>query len=246
MRRALSLSCVGVAGLGAASVTLAQPGNGIPVTPPSAFVIADGVRFDIPVEPIPGSGMWRFIPGLIDQSGFKISWTAGLIDPDPQINYGITVTDFGAPSAFMFMFSSPIVLGPGPRTVSESVVGGLTDASGDGVSITPTDASAKLQISTLDPGAVNMGVNVGNGQTHPAGTPGSLFGYGPYSTGTLPGPAGAFTTLSVQTSFTLSGNDDIAVLTGSAVILEIPGPGAASLAALGSLTLLRRAPRRRD
>ena len=35
---------------------------------------------------------------------------SGLADADPAITYGVAVVDFGAPSAFGFLFSIPIVL----------------------------------------------------------------------------------------------------------------------------------------
>jgi hypothetical protein len=60
-----------------------------------------------------------------------------MLDPDPSIAYGLAVVDFGALSAFGFVFGTPIVPTASPKVVSATLVGGLTDTGGNGVSISP-------------------------------------------------------------------------------------------------------------
>ena len=166
---------------------------------------------------------------------------SGVLDPDPSIAYGITVTDFGAPSVFGFFFTTPIILGASPTVVNSSISGGLTDFTGNGVTITPT--AAFLQLADVSLPVTNMGVDIGPAVTGGPGLPGALYGYGPFATGLLPGPAGPWGTLSVTVGFSLSGGADIASLTGFAQI--VPEPSSVCMLAMGALGLLYFARRRR-
>lgn len=174
------------------------------------------------------------------------------LDPDPQISYGIAVTDFGAPSLFSFTFTTPIIFGGGPSTVSSSVVGGLTDFGGNGVSITPSaglgdpdgDTTSELQVATVGVPPTNMGVDVGLAQTHPAGNAGANYTYGAYTAGPIAGPGvTAWTSLQLDVAFTLSGGSDTAVLTGFASI--VPEPSSVVMALAGVAGLVAAARRRR-
>lgn len=195
-----------------------------------------------------GIGTWD--PESESFSGFDATTPAGdevgisgVLDPDPSIGYGITVTDFGAPSVFAFVFSTPIILGASPTVVSSSISGGLTDFTGNGVTITPT--AAFLQIADVSLPVTNMGVDIGPAVSGGPGIPGALYGYGPFALGPLPGPAGPWGTLSVSVGFSLSGGADIASLTGFASIVEVPEPSSVCMLAMGALGLLFFARRRR-
>lgn len=147
------------------------------------------------------------------------------LDPDPSIGYGIAVTDVGAPSVFTFLFATPIVPTGSPNVVHSSVVGGLTDFTGDGVNLTPTGSA--LQISDVGFPLTNMGVDVGTAVSHGNGSPGAFYTYGAYTTGVLPGPSpGPWSWLQTTCSFSLSGGSDIAALTGFTSIEEglVPAP----------------------
>jgi hypothetical protein len=211
--------------------------NAQDTTPPFVGVSVDGKQLDIGIKLQPTEKGWQ-IPSQTF-GGEELGWQftiSGNYDTDPSIAYGLAVVDFGAPSAFAFLFGTPIVpVGPG-TVVNSSIVGGLTDFAGDGVSITPT--GAKVQSSLLD--ASPMGVDVGPADAHPAGDAGALYAYGPYTAGPIAGPAGGpFTFLTASASFSLSGGGDIAALTGFAQAVDAPattpdsGPGVLGLVAIG-------------
>ncbi len=137
----------------------------------------------------------------------------------------MTVTDFGAPSTFVFTFITPIAATAAPNEVDASLSGALTDASGDGVSLIPSGGSF-VQLSSLGDPQTNMGVDIGGSVSGPAtGIANSFSIYGPFDSDLIPGPGpGPWTSLTVVTSFTLSGNDDVAALSGSAEIVQVPTP----------------------
>jgi hypothetical protein len=169
----------------------------------------------------------------------------GLLDFDPSIAYGFTVTDFGAPTTFTFSTSMPIApTGPG-TSVNASLSGGLTDNNGNGVTLTPNPANGdpdgdgfiEAQIGQLGLGAipnVNMGVDVGLAETHSGGGP--SYTYGSYIAGPQPGPVGMWNSLGVTLSFTLSGGGDVASLTGFVEVV-VPEPSSIVLGAFGALAI---------
>lgn len=228
------LLCAVVAFTGLAAAAHAQSGT-------IAQVVIDGQVYTLPTALTEGSDRVYLTPTVINGSGFTLEVLNGIIDPDPSISWGIAVTDFGAPSSFAFMFSTPIVPTGSPNVVFGSIVGGVTDNTGDGASITPT-AGLNIMINEVGTGApiANMGVDVGPAQVYAAGPAGALHNYGSFSTPTIAGPLGIWTSLHSTVSFNLSGNGDIAVLTGYASIEEVPAPGAATLLALGGALVARR------
>jgi hypothetical protein len=158
---------------------------------------------------------------------------SGIANADPSIAFGITVVDFGAPSQFGFSFSIPNNLAASPATtVRSSLVGGLTDFTGNSVSISPVNSATLMDnfLNDLPAFVWSVGPGLSGGQ----GDPGALYAYGPYTFGPAPGPAnppltGFFTT---TLNFTLSGDGDIAALTGFCDISPAPVP--ATLLLLGS------------
>lgn len=164
---------------------------------------------------------------------------------DPVMVYMIEVIDFGAPSAFGFEFSMPIGAVGAPNFVRATIAGGLTDATGDGVSITPS--AGALQVSSVGPPLTNMGVDVGLAAIFPRGDPGNSYGYGTFDSARQPGPGpGPWTMLMTGLDFSLSGGDDTAWLTGGAAIVPAP-PAFLFLGAglVGIAVACRRRTRRR-
>src|SRR5262245_30411006 len=90
---------------------------------------------------------------------------AGNLNPDPAITYSLTVTDAGAPSDFSFLLSTPIVPTGPDTSVSAFVIGELTDATGEGVALTPS--GSKLQEGSVGNPLTPMGVDVGDGASYP-------------------------------------------------------------------------------
>lgn len=223
--RILRTALVGVvvlAGLWAAPASAAS-------IAPQVMLVADGEDFTVPLTQLrkgwaigdqqgeDGGYFW-----MIEQAGFSVR-LSGMLDPDPSIAYGIAVVDFGAPSVFGFLFFTPIVPVGAPNVVTGSIVGGLTDFTGDGVSLTPTGPTT--QSSAVSFPATNLGVDVGAPFAAGPGAPGSFYAYGPYAAGPTAGPGpGPWTGLSVSASFGLSGGGDVAALTGFSSINEAPVP----------------------
>jgi hypothetical protein len=226
----------------------------------SATMTVDGNEYGVTVDQSP-DGIYGF--GTYDsETGEFSGWESpangeysvsitGTLDPDPAIDYGIAVTDLGAPSNFFFLFNTPIIFGAVPNSVNASIVGGLNDTTGNGVSILPTltdddaDTVLELQIAELSTGGpfVNMGVDVGLGQVHPGSGSGAFYTYGSYFDGPQPGPVAAWNALQVRLGFSLTGGGDIAVLTGHAEI--VPEPSSVVLALGGGLALTWHLWRRR-
>jgi hypothetical protein len=236
----------------------------IGVNPSAKLLVSDAIvtengdgstvrEYDIPLIYDEESGMWfigvrppaearaagdDILPWTLTVEGqFEVS-ASGILDPDPSISYGIAVTDFGAPSIFGFLFLTPIVPVPGPGIVSSSIVGGLTDFLGDGISISPSPG-ATLQAASVGPPLVNAGVDVGPGFAAGVGSPGSFYAYGPHADGPQAGPAGGpYTALQLELGFAFSGDGDTAALTGFASIIPVPEPSSYVLFILGVISLL--------
>lgn len=250
MRCFLGILLVGTLTISSATSSYAQTSK----TDATLDIVADGTRYVVPVT----SGIKQgtdFKTWMIGgENGFQVQTpeysisVSGAADYDPSILYGISVTDFGAPSAFGFFFASPIVPTGTPNTVRSSLSGALTDATGNGVSITPTlpdvdgDSLFELQTSDLTAPVTNMGIDVGAGFTSGPGPSGALFVLGPFSVGPVAGPGpGPWTGLQATLGFTLSGGNDVASINGFVEILPIPEPSSLALAAIvAAAALVRR------
>jgi len=189
---------------------------------PQISIWVDGTKIDI-LAPTGtssrrGKGVYEIENFSIKTADYEITLSA-LLDPDPSIAYAIGVIDFGAPSTFGFLFLTPIVSTASPNLVEASIVGGLTDFTGDGVSLTPIGAFT--QVSSVGAPLTGMGVDVGLAASYPAGNPGANYTYGSFAAGPLAGPSpGPWTLLQTIANFQLSGNGDGAALTGFASIVE--------------------------
>ncbi|MBX9585029.1 MAG: PEP-CTERM sorting domain-containing protein [Gemmataceae bacterium] len=216
----------------AVTAALAWAGPAAAQEGPTAFAQIDDQTFTVVVR-LSDDGKTFIIPEQTFETGEGSLTVDGTFNPDPAFAYGLVAVDVGAPSLFAFFFGGPIVpTGPG-TIVAASIVGGLTDFTGDGVSLTPT--AANTQVNDLAPPLTNAGVDVGGPFAAGAGPPGSFYAYGPFAEGPQAGPAGTFTSMFVTTSFTLSGGEDIAVLTGffSVDSAAVPEPASLALAGLG-------------
>lgn len=171
---------------------------------------------------------------------------------DPFMTYGYTVTnDTNTTLTYTATFVSPILpTVTQPNTVRARMSGGLTDGTGDGVTLGlgPGDLDTRFFSLSSVPNAlqtdpfVNAGVNVGLAETEISGSGGDSFLYGVHRSPTIAGPLGTWNTMGLQTRFTLTGNGDVASVTGFAEILPIPEPSeiAFMIAGLGLVGSIAR------
>lgn len=242
------LAAVAALSLTWASLATAGPLGGPPNGSPTILVGADDFTYEVPAYWKVEEGQW--VIGDVEQDFWSVQTSeylillSGGINPDPSTSYGLSVTDFGLPSSFALFVSNPIVPTAGPTLVTNSIVGGLTDATQDGISITPAflpdlDGDTVLELQTAEAGVplVSNGIDVG--PAFAAGPGGIAYAYGPFGLGPVLGPTpGPYTVLDVAVGFTLSGGGDIAALTGFASIETVPEPSTVVLAGLGALALL--------
>jgi hypothetical protein len=173
---------------------------------------------------------------------------------DPYILYSFTVTDVGAPSIFTFSALNPLapVVPTGTHQVKAAFGGRLTDFTGNGGAI--NQLGGPIQTATLNPGGVNMTVDVGPSASIGAGPSGQVLAYGNTSTAfpmggdafVAPGPAftdyapfagGPFTQMKADWRFSLSGGGDTFSGIGYVELVPVPEPGTVllMLAGLGAL-----------
>lgn len=224
----------------------------------AAWVVVDGMRTDVPTanlvvfdtgggkEAVSVNNFSIGSPGAGGPSNPFFVELSGVLNPEPFISWSIAANNnTSAPKSFVFGYTTPLLPGvSGPNEVSSQISGGLTDATGDGLTITPTSGTF-LQRPTLSlnlvSGAVSAGVDsgpaatVGNGST-------ATFDYSatpttPYGAGPTAGPLGLWNFLTTEIAFTLSGNEDKVAMTGNAVITPVPLPAAGVLLMSGVLTL---------
>jgi hypothetical protein len=229
------------------------------VSPPWVTVWVDNWSHTYQAQSV-GADLWYLqLDNVQTPSGDSFSLSATSYC-DPSITYSFNATDFGAPSAFSFVFSSPIILGPGPTTTYASLGLTMTDspATYDGLTVTPLPPPAgipvgagvpKLAVATVNNGgpSVNLGVDLGPAQVVPGG-PGTVVTS--FSAGFIPGPPGPWTNLRVDVNFGLSGGGDALGGSGSVVIDTVPSApvplppaewaGLATLAGMGLFRFLRR------
>ena len=188
----------------------------------ATFVFENALTsLEIPIYEDP-NGIWRVDNFEYETSEFSLRVHDLALDPDPSIAYGIAVVDLGAPSVFGFLFGTPIVPTGAPNVVTSSIVGGLTDFTGDGVAMTPIGGPF-IQTSEVGFPMTNMGVDVGPGLAAGPASPGAFYNYGAYSSGPITGPGpGPWTFLTTSVTFGLSGGGDIAALTGFTRLASMP------------------------
>lgn len=225
LRLSAAIAALTVAGMASASTVATVTING--ATYEMASYLADG--------------QFRLVPAIYTFGDTIVEALPEPRDASAAMAYGIAVTDVGAPSAFSFSFSMPISLDAGPTSIGSSIVGGMTDVSGDGVSVSPTGGFMTLQRSSVSMPGLNLGVDVGSAQANGPGTSGALYAYGSYATGPVIGPdLSGYATLQMDLDFMASGNNDVIVLTGFTEITVIPAPASLALLGVGGLVARRR------
>lgn len=240
-------------GLGARSClyTLLVVSLGWCVTPAQAGL--SEVTFEIQAVSILGSGTFTVtLSQTIFDSGTQTwSWTLGspitIMDDstpiatinaasftyvnDPQVDFGFTVT--AGTVETVFTITSGLLTFPVVDPASGSVSAGLliTDADGDGATLTPTGGAYLSQYNGFVPG----GTTFAELMTSPLVAGNNL----------TADDSGAFASaigvpvidMSAQFSFLLTAND---IAVGSSSFLIVPAPGALGLLAIGLIGTRRR------
>jgi len=129
----------------------------------------------------------------------------------------------------------PIVMPGVPTIVNASLVGGLTDFTGNGVSIAPFLTAGILDNMVVPPG---FAWGTGPAAAFGPGAPGAFYVYGPSVLPPAAGPPVGAALFSETISFLLSGNSDAAALTGFCAINVIPVPPTLLLMGTGLLGLV--------
>jgi hypothetical protein len=225
----------------------------VALAPPWIGLTADGTYVPIPTFNTTIGGKQVFGVGTSESAPFfefgseAQGWwgtISGYVDPDPVISLTISVTDFGAPSNFSFGTSQAIAV-TGPSAVTGSISGGLSNSAANGtVSVAPF-GQPKLLAAYVSAGGpnVNLGVDVGDGQTNNGGV--QTFAYGPFDASD-PNFAGDWTLFGLDLKFTGSGDGDGYAFTGVATITPVPAPAALPLLAAGLAVFGLFARRRAD
>jgi hypothetical protein len=222
-----------------------------------AGVAAGGTYSDIPLVAI-GGGQYaigvqngdQINPWVWQTADFRLE-LSGAMNQDPSILTSVTVTDFGAPTTFIFSWLTPIVP-TGPSSQVRSSIGAVftEGTSGTPFLFTPanTNAPGFALSSSLSDGVDTVnptpGLNIGpafSAGPMPIGT--QYTGYS-YASGTLGGPNGTYTTLGMTLGFSLDGGGDVASVNVFTEIVPTPLPAGAPLV-LSALGLLAGAARRR-
>lgn len=195
------------------------------VITPSAWVdINDGQWQPLPLVQM-GPNTWGVQPdSILGNSAASIQIQELMLDGDPSISYGITVTNITGPTSYTFTFQTPVSLAAGPTLMSSSLGVTLTDGGTpeDGVQLTPfSGSSSYIQQSFVN--GVDAGGDLGGlPLSSPAGFPDTnTFSY---STGPQAGPSGGASTIGITTSFTLQGPGDVATVSGRFNIIPAPEP----------------------
>jgi hypothetical protein len=210
---------------------------------PTAQVRIDGDVINIPAEFDPSEGGYVFGPYGETVAGGRLVNLDALWDPDPQLDYGFSFIDTGAPSTVTVTFLLPMVPPLAAATsVRAQISGSITDRVENGVSITPVagdpdgDGIGEIQVMELGLPFVNAGVDVGPAASF---TPASSMSshtalYGPHSDGPQLGPPGGpFTVMRVTTSFTGSGDGDAYAFRGNAFAIPEPSTWVLTLMGVG-------------
>lgn len=204
--------------------------------------VGGGYSHNIPFTLNEELGIYELSYNYADPGG---AWEIGLnasMQSDPSLTYSLNAQNHStSPQNFSFTFNTDMVLPAGPTEVYASIVGGLTDSTGNGVSISPLSPATKLQVATVSSPLTSLGVDAGDAVSH--GSTGGIrrtYTYGSYDAGPQAGPYsnGAWTILSTTTAFTLSGYNDATALTGFAEIEVVPVPSSLLLLGGGLLGLV--------
>ncbi len=264
-----------VAWVAAATFALLVPGAPARAVGFEAFLVYEGLLGETVLLPIPvvsTIGEDGILRGIVTDwswqctitcadDGFRIEDLDLTLDTDPVINFGQSAVDFGAPSAFGYIFQQSIVPTLAPGTATSSLSGSTTNGGGGPgvVSITPApppggisqdgDAVNEIMVYSLSQNGgltwQNVGIDLGPAfSSNPALVSDN---YGPFNSPSVAGPAGGgdYDTMRVDVNFTLSGGNDRFTFNGDATITEefvIPEASTGLQLALGLLGygLMRR------
>lgn len=216
--------------------------NGQRINATSIAQIAAGVAANIQATTKPGGG---YVVTLKNDINVRLSTSSNplaqpiasltlqkdsfLLDSDPAVNYGISVTNL-TNNAQNYVYTFPLLFSPtftGPSLVKSSLTGRLTDLNNNGATLGQI-GSNKIQSAIVGAPIQMLGVDVGD--TVSFTTPGGIQNFAFYNPGpapgtnSLPGPDGSgLTFMNVASTFSLTARDRVS-MTGFAEIVPVPEP----------------------
>ncbi len=200
--------------------------------PANLHVTVDGVLTQYELDGIVNDDGTFSGVGVIEGEDYAISWVLRG-DVDPFLDLMLGVSDFGAPTSFSISLFMPVSV-PAPTGTSGLIEGSITDAGGDGASLSafPGEPLYQSQINGLDFQSLH-GPGFSASSAVPFATtpiPTASFGL---PGETVPGPGIDVAIMGMVVSFSMSGNGDEASIHSSFVVEPAVVPEPASLGLLG-------------
>ena len=127
-----------------------------------------------------------------------------------------------------------------PIIVMSTLTITLTDATGDGVSLSPVDTFISVGLLRVGSTKVDAGVGLGSSLVEGPGVAGTTYTFGPLQAGPQVGPSGGpYDGIEIRLSFLLSGNGDSANIEARFEVSQatVPEPSSIVLCGLGTIVV---------
>ncbi|HZO91025.1 MAG TPA: PEP-CTERM sorting domain-containing protein [Chthonomonadaceae bacterium] len=228
MKKLFRLTLIVALAIGMRAQAKAQdPGSPTVTITENGVVVANAVPIVNPADP----SQYILPTQTIILPDGSVATVTTSVDTDPFLSYAFGVVNSSSTTnTFGFNLAIPITPVLAGSTITNHLSGGITDATGDGVTIAPVSPATGVADASIN--GVSAGIPVGPAQTSTG--PGA-FTYGPpagFTASTI--SSVTVTSLDINLLFTLTGNFDSASLTGlvsATAPTAVPEPGTLALLA---------------